>query len=56
MWCLVLDAKFRIGLDEKLLYVSLSGRSEADDRTLNMESHPNVLERSQNDGVLLVML
>lgn len=34
MWCLIFDAKFRIGLNEKLLCVSLSGRSEADDHTL----------------------
>ena len=48
MWCLIFDAKFRIGLNEKLLRVSLSGRSEVDDHTLNMESHSNLLERSRS--------
>lgn len=48
MWCLIFDAKFRIRLNEKLLCVGLSSRSEADDRTLNMESHSNILERSRS--------
>lgn len=46
--CLIFDGKFRIHLNEKLLLVSLSDKSEGSDLTLNMESHDNMLERLQS--------
>lgn len=48
MGCLIFDGKFRIHLNEKLLLVSLSDKSEGSDLTLNMESHDNMLERLQS--------
>lgn len=48
MGCLIFDGKFRIHLNEKLLFVSLSSRSEGCAVTLNVESYDNALERLQS--------
>lgn len=42
------DTKFRVGLNEKLLCLCLSGGQEDADHILNIESHINILERSRS--------
>lgn len=44
---LIFNGRFRIRLNEKLLFVSLSGASEGSAVTLNVESHDIMLERLQ---------